>query len=175
MSIAKYPKFYIFVEGPDDVTFFEKVIIPKLKKIYDSVTCITYAKTIDTEIENLVSIYENDDSADFIFVGDSDNSNPEVAKNKLKKRYKINHENKIYIVEKEIEAWYVAVFTLEGKKKMGITNLPKQTNDFTKEDFKLIFSDIKRLTYLKILKYTDIERGCKKNVTLKILCENLCR
>ena len=133
-----YKRLFIWVEGLDDEQFVRKILIPQLQEKYNEIRIIEYAtKKLEWRKNFLKNIGKM--KADYIFLADL-NSSPCITarKNKIREEIKGIDENKIIIVEKEIESWYLAGLSEESFKQLGIggfyQKFPK-TNNLTKEDF----------------------------------------
>ena len=71
----EYKKIYVFVEGDDDVRFFEKIIKPKLVDLekYDNVKVITYANEKKKWLFNFLNSIKKM-NADYIYTRDFNNA-----------------------------------------------------------------------------------------------------
>lgn len=164
-----YKRLYIFVEGGDDERFFAKVITPIFGKKYDSVNYFNYAEETYAKVNKFVKSIEAI-PADYILVGDV-NSMPCVTskKQKLQEKFKDIDKDKIIVVVKEIESWYLAGLDRKSFAKIKIPLLNK-TDDITKEQFnKLIPKKYgSRIDFMvEILKYFSIETAKQKNKSFK--------
>jgi len=130
---------YIFVEGDRDEDFFERIVKPRLVDRYNKIIIIKYAQKrieyINSYIRSILSM-----NANYIFIADIDNSPCKTAKKEeLKRRFPNLEQNKIIIVVKEIESWYLAGLDEKACKKLRIRCFDN-TDSITKEDFKHIYS-----------------------------------
>jgi hypothetical protein len=173
---VKYRRLHIFVEGPDDRRFFEEIVVPKLKNKYDRVDIREYSREPPEKIEKEIeSIKEN--GWDYIFISDINNS-PCIThkKEKIKKTIKNIDEEKIVVVIKEIESWYLAgLGENEAEKwKISIAKI-STTNNLTKEDFnRLIPNEFKgsgKAFKMAILKRFSIEKAKERNKSFKYFIE----
>ena len=163
---------YIFVEGVDDKRFFERIIKPMFDKNYDSVVLHEYRQQKeDYVIKFLKSIKSM--GADYIYVRDI-NSSPCVTAKKgdIKDKLKTIDENKVIVVIKEIESWYLAGLSEENVKKFKINQSKiKDTDSITKEQFnKLIpekFKDSRINFMIELLEHFSIETGKQRNMSFK--------
>ena len=112
--------------------------------------------------------------ADYIYVTDI-NEAPCITFKKEDIMQKIGiGKDKIVVVVREIEGWYLAGLHAEDSKRLGIEEI-NDTNDITKEDFnKLIPKKIKsRLVFMKkILRTYDTEIAKEKNKSFKYFLDN---
>ncbi len=158
----KYNKLYIFVEGNDDELFFRKIILPLFLKHYSDVEIFKYAQWKHQKVELfLQSIITLD--YDYIFTADIDMLDSVKGKKQVI-RHKFGNldNNKIAIVIKEIESWYLAGCTNEMSSILNI-RVPSTTNDITKEDFNAICHQTYRsridfmFELLKVFNYSTAE------------------
>ena len=132
-----FKRLYIWVEGPDDERFFNKIIKPIFLKKYDVIETITYAHLKKEKIQNfLKSIISMD--ADYIYVADINNS-PCVMSKKAKMQMKVQNldDARINIVIKEIESWYLAGLGDKESESFKISTF-KTTDSIIKEQFNSI-------------------------------------
>ncbi|MGA3315288.1 MAG: hypothetical protein ABSC64_02485 [Candidatus Korobacteraceae bacterium] len=123
----------IFVEGPDDKRFCERIIQPRCNK-YKSVQIRRHASLPTKQIVNEIKFVKSR-NYDYAFVVDI-NDEPCVTSKKQKKEQEIGglDSSKIIVVIKEIESWYLAGLDDTNCKKFGIPS-PNHTNTTTKEMF----------------------------------------
>jgi hypothetical protein len=167
---------YIFVEGDRDKDFFERIVKPRLVDRYNKIIIIKYAQKRIEDINNYIgSILSM--NAHYIFIADIDNSPCKTAKKEeLRRRIPNLEQNKIIIVVKEIESWYLAGLDEKACKKLGIRCFDN-TDSITKENFKHIYSNSihsRRLEidfYLNITKNYNINIAKRKNRTFKYFCD----
>jgi hypothetical protein len=133
----EFRKLYIFVEGDDDELFFERIIKPLFEKKYgsDSVEVRKYAKM---KKEKVVAFLRSIRSmkADYIFTTDI-NTAPCISGRKEKVKNKFDGHvtgDRIAVVIKEIESWYLAGVNDEFRKKCKISSY-SATDNITKEQF----------------------------------------
>jgi len=156
---------FIFLEGNDDERFFENVVMPLLQERYYMIRFWKYSQRKPAKVANFIrSICAM--NADYIFAGDLD-SDPCITSKKGQITKKNNQlaEEKIIIVAKEIESWYLAGLDEKTSKKLSIRKKIQFTDTITKEDFnRLIPKNMPRIEFMqKILENYDIEIGKKKN------------
>lgn len=167
-----YTSLYVWVEGPDDIRFFNKIIKPNFEKKYDSVKVISYAEMKKFKFYNyLKSIRAM--NASYIYVTDINNAPCITAKRQeVLKKHNIIIDDRIAIVVKEIESWYLAGLDTEGSKNLGMKRALNNTNDITKEEFDKMRPrkfDSREDFMIEILKqkYFSIKTASKKNRSLK--------
>jgi hypothetical protein len=164
-----YKRQFIWVEGPDDQLFFDKVVKPLFVDRYDQVEIRTYADQSKTYLDRfLVSIKAM--GADYFLVGDI-NSTPCITarKERLLDIYKKVDENMLQIVIKEIESWYLAGLNEAALRQFGLPLL-NNTNQTTKEDFNRLIPKrfTARIDFLQeILKLYSADAACRKNASFQ--------
>ena len=133
-----YRLLYIFVEGDDDERFFNTIAKPSLDGNNYWVEVRKYRegtpRWVNKFIRSIKSMRGNI-GADYIFTGDIDEV-PCVTEKKenLKREYKRIEKNRIIIIIKEIESWYLAGVDESYCKRLRIP-FKNHTNDICKEDF----------------------------------------
>lgn len=156
---------FIFLEGDDDERFFENIVRPLLQNRYSIVRFWKYSQKKQEKVANFIKSI-NAMNADYIFTGDL-NSAPCITfkKGKITNEYNQIAEDKIIIVAKEIESWYLAGLDENTSKKLSIRKKIRSTDTITKEDFnRLIPKSMPRIEFMrKILDNYNIEIGKEKN------------
>jgi len=167
---------YIFVEGNDDERFFRKIVLPKLQKKYVSVKIIKYAQKhkkfeyLKKFIKSIKSIKD-----DYIYVTDINNSPCVTAKKqKIYENLDNINTNRILVVIKEIESWYLAGLDANSAKKLRIKKVYTITDTITKEQFNNLIPKKfdSRIDFMnEILKNFSLEIAQQKNKSLKYCIE----
>jgi hypothetical protein len=170
-----YQRLYLWVEGVDDARFFEKIVKPYLSKTYDTINIIEYAQLKKKKVNDFIKSI-NSMEADYIFLADIDLS-PCITqkKSKVKRAYRTVDENKIVVVIREIEAWYLAGLSLAKNKKLGIKNF-STTDNVNKEIFNNLIPnrfDSRIEFMLEILSHFLITEAKRKNKSFKYLTKKL--
>ena len=162
-----YNRLYILIEGNDDERFFEHIIQPRLQKQYDFVQFYRYASQTPKKIENFIRSIDAM-QADYIVAADIDLS-PCITQKKeaiINKRIKNIDKDKIIVIIKEIESWYMAGLEEKSKKEMGIKHNDSTTDGLTKEQFNQTIPKkfISRIDFMQeILKYFKLKTAIKNN------------
>ncbi len=163
-----YKELYIFVEGEDDERFVERILKPILEKKYDYVVIVKYAKEEYEWRNNFIKSIKSI-GADYIYVTDINNS-PCITgkKNIIKQKCRDIDIDKIIIVIKEIEGWYIAGIGQKIAKKLKIKLTHNvDANEITKEQFNSLiprqFKDSRTNFMIEILKHYDIKLARKRN------------
>jgi hypothetical protein len=161
----RYKKIFIFVEGYDDLLFFEKIIKPLLSPNYKKIFLIQHARMkFKNKYKFINSIKEM--NADYLYVVDIDYFPCVQARKQDILRHLENVEPKnIIVVIKEIESWYLAGI---GKKRTTKLKIPllENTNFVTKEYFNAIIPNSfnSRHNFMnELLKKYDILVAAQKN------------
>ena len=164
-----YEALYIFIEGPDDQRFFEKIILPLIKDKYTHIEFYPYAQEkpekVCSFLKSIKSMREKK-IADYYLISDMDN-NPCISSTKeyVKHRFSTCEVNKIIVVIKEIECWYLAGAEDTFLKKHRIISYGDTCN-LKKEDFcKIMPQNFSSRTdfMIEILKYFSLEKAKDNN------------
>lgn len=167
-------KLFIFIEGDDDERFFNRIILPMFENKYDKVQLWKYAqKKNEIIFQFLKSIQAM--NADYIFVTDN-NGSPCITdrKQKIETDFQNIDKNKILVVVREIESWYLAGIDDGSSKKFGIKSFSN-----TERINKVAFNDLKpkkfssRIDFMsEILKLFCIDTAKCKNGSFSYFVEN---
>ncbi|HTY15952.1 MAG TPA: hypothetical protein VMC42_09625 [Methanoregulaceae archaeon] len=127
-------RLFIFLEGTDDVRFFEHVVRPRFLHAYASVELVTYACMKSIKVDRFIrgiTAMNND----YIIVADIDQEPGVAAKKKvIMSRFIEADYNRIMVIIMEIESWYVAGLDRTAAMDLGLRD--HETTDFvTKEVF----------------------------------------
>ena len=161
-----YKLLFVLIEGDDDERFFESVVEPFIQERYSAIKFQKYAKKNKKWKVNIIKSI-NLMKADYICVGDIDDVPCITAK-----KEKITDDfgkkittDKIVIVIREIEGWYLAGLDKKASKKIGIREKIGTTDNITKERFnQLIPTRMPRPVFMqKILENYDVEVAEGKN------------
>jgi len=168
-----YRRLFIWVEGDDDERFFEKIIEPKLRKKYNFVETRRYAVMKKEKIDNFLKSIKAM-GADYIYVADINNS-PCVTAQKQETQNKLRNidEERIIVVIKEIESWYLAGLGNTEAEKFKIRTFGV-TDTITKEQFNSLIPKTfdSRIDFLlEILKFFSIEIAKQKNRSFRYCIE----
>lgn len=165
---------FILVEGNDDLEFFSRIIKPIFKGKYDHIHITDYKK--DMGKEDVVNLFRSIKAmdTDYIFVGDI-NAHPcaTAKKQRLKHTYKNIDENKIVVVKKEIESWYLAGLDKKSSKNLRLRYL-ENTDNVIKEQFNSMIPKKfgSRVDFMReILKFFSIGTAKQKNESFKYFIE----
>lgn len=159
-------KLFIFVEGPDDVRFFDTVIKPAFAARYNSIEISPCAHLKREKIANFLKSIKAMNN-DYIYVRDI-NSSPCVSdkKQKIVSRLKTIDTDKIIIVKMEIESWYLAGLDISQFRVRSF----KVTDTVTKEQFDSVIprNFDSRIDFMsEILKSFSVEKAKERNASFK--------
>ena len=160
-----YKRLFVWVEGENDIRFFDKIIKPKLQKKYNLVEVRSYAVLKKKKIRNFLKSIKAM-NAEYIYARDI-NDAPCVTSRKKKIQSKLRNidESRIIVVIKEIESWYLAGLSDEDTQKLKIRSY-KTTDGITKEQFHDLIPkkfDSRIDFTLEILKCFSVEIAKQKN------------
>ncbi|MDI6782651.1 MAG: hypothetical protein QME64_00975 [bacterium] len=169
-----YRRLFIWVEGEDDERFFEKIMEPKLQKMYNFVETRRYASLKKEKIDNFLKSIKAM-GAEYIFVIDI-NSSPCVTAKKQETQNKLRNidGDRIIVVIKEIESWYLGGLDNTESRKFGIPTSYSVTDNITKEQFNSLIPkkfDSRIDFMLEILKIFSIEIAKQKNKSFRYCVE----
>lgn len=165
---------YIWVEGDDDERLFEEIIKPRLQKKYNSVKVVCYAKTNKKKVRSFLNSIRARNN-EYIYIADI-NRAPCITFKKQKIQNKLRNidEDRIAVVVKEIEGWYLAGLGKTESKKLRI-RAPSTTDNITKEQFNGLIPNkfrSSRIDFMReILKYFSTEVAKQKNKSFKYFIE----
>jgi hypothetical protein len=162
-----YRRLFIWVEGPDDLRFFEAIVKPVLSKRYSWIDFVQYAGMKDEKVRDFISSI-NAMGADYLFARDVD----AFACASGAKADTIGHVGnlnpaRIVVVKEEIEGWYVAGLNRRSSRRLGF-NHPGNTETITKEGFNALMPRrfASRVDFMmEILKAATIADGRRNNAS----------
>lgn len=164
---------FIWVEGDDDERFFENIMKPKLQKKYNFVETRRYAALKKEKIDNFLKSIKAM-GADYIYMIDINNSPCVTAKKQeTQNKFKNIEGERIMVVIKEIESWYLAGLGNAQANKFNIRNI-SETDTITKEQFNRLIPrkfDSRIDFMLEILKFFSIEIAKQKNRSFRYCIE----
>lgn len=164
---------YIFLEGADDNDFFNGVFT----EIIGNYLPIEYAKLKDEKINNYIqSIIKMPDS-DYLFIADEDGKGINKRKEELLNKFNYLSNDKLFIVQYEIESWYYAGLDQNNSKKLKMSHYQFDTNTLTKEQFysKLKRPSDRKLVMAQILTMFDKQLATNRNKTFQFFFQSIKR
>lgn len=173
--------FYLLVEGIDDYNFIKRIFKRYFEEQYVKAIPLEYAQDSPEELKTFIEIVEGSEEDDYIIFGDYKQECGCITNTKIK----INDEkfggnadlNKILIVIREIEGWYLAGLSDDDITELKIELNLSNTNYITKKIFNdnIPRKDLKyKSIYMSILlaKF-KIEYGRKRNESFCYCCEKI--
>lgn len=168
-----YKRLFIWVEGEDDIRFFNRIIKPIFHEKYNLVEVRPYAPLKREKVDNFLKSIKAM-KADYIYVTDI-NDAPCVTRKKQEIQDKLRHTDgdRIIVVIKEIESWYLAGPSNTESKKFKFRPFVS-TDNITKEQFNNLIPkefDSRIDFMLEILKDFSIEIAKQKNTSFRYFLE----
>jgi len=165
---------FIWVEGNDDERFFKTVISPMFHQKYKSINFLKYAEWTRKKICNYLRSIKGM-NAHYLFVVDI-NRAPCVTQKKqeIQREYKNIDEDRIVVVIKVIESWYVAGLHHASCKKLGVRYFRDPTETVAKDRFNRLMP--KKLGprtnfMIEILNRFSVETAKKRNGSFRYFIE----
>ncbi len=122
------------MEGDDDKRLVDTILKPRVEQTYDLVEVVKYAQLKPEHLTNYLRSI-NGMGAEYLFFRDFNQGHCITErKTAILNKFSMLAPDKIVIVVKEIEAWYLAGLDSIGAKKLKV-KVPLRTDDITKEDF----------------------------------------
>ncbi|HCZ06690.1 MAG TPA: hypothetical protein DHV12_06115 [Thermotogae bacterium] len=170
-----YRRLFTFVEGNDDERFFNKIVVPVLKEKFDDVRLVQYAQMkkerIRSYIRSIVSA-----GWDYVYVTDMDDSPCVTAKKRqVQNEFPEIDPQRIAIVIREIESWYLAGLSLNKARELKLGKLPKNTDGVTKEHLSsMIPRNSSRVNFMiGLLDNFSLETAKRRNKSFKYFFEKI--
>lgn len=156
-------RLFVFVEGLDDERFFRWYFKE------GNIEIICYANEKYTKIDSYIKSIKRIPDTEYIIIADADGKSSEDKKQIVLKDFPSSSIGNIYVVQYEIESWYLAGVTAEACTKHKVKHF-RSTDNITKEIFDgLIPKRFSRVDYMiEILKKYSIDEARTRNKTFKI-------
>lgn len=122
---------FIFVEGPDDESYFTKVFAPS----WGTYRIIKYAGMKNDKINSFIKSISCILDSDYLFFGDADGAEIEEKRQSLLSQFSNLSPDRLYIVQFEIESWYYAGVDEPTCRKLKMKHFAFRTDSLTKEQF----------------------------------------
>lgn len=155
---------HVFIEGADDERFFTKIY----GKCFGDFKPIQYTGWTPTKINNFIRSISCMPDSDYLFFGDADGKTVEEKKALLTQRYSFLDDNKVFIVQYEIESWYYAGASAGICQKLKLKQYVHNTDSLTKEDFnaKLPKKTDRKFIMSQLLDLYEMELAVSRNRSL---------
>ena len=163
---SSFRRFTLFVEGDDDQRFANSVLRPLLEPVCDYLEIYQYAQKRPSDVRRYIRSLDRIPDADYLFIADFDQG-PCVTlrKSRLIDRYGSLEIERILIVRREVESWYLAGLDSDAYEEFRLPTL-RNTDGITKERFDgLIPSRFDSRTdfMVEILNRYDVEAARGRN------------
>jgi hypothetical protein len=167
---------YLFVEGDNDKDFFRNIFAHCLIQKFIGLTFWSYAQETNEKINAFINSINSIDHYDYLFIADKDNF-PCITScidSKLNKIKSLN-QSKVFIVEREIESWYLSGLDEQYRIDNNI-RLHRSTDDFSKEQFNnLIPERLNRYEFMfDIFDNFDLNQAIRRNSSLRYFHQKFC-
>lgn len=155
-----YSQIWFLVEGNDDERFVRSVLVPEFMRVYDHVQIWQYSQATNRE---RVAILRSIDRmrADYILLCDLDEFPCVTSKKEsMISRLVELSDDRIAVVVKEIESWYLAGLDEEGCQALDIDRV-NRPDEVAKEKFDALVGGKSNHTdmMVEILKRYDISQA----------------
>lgn len=152
---------YVFVEGPDDYNYFDKIF----GSFFKDYLIVQYAQMTNNKISNFLKSISSMPNADYLFFADEDGKGIDNRRHECLSQYQCLVNNKLYIVQYEIESWYYAGVSQKDCKALKLKNYQDDTNSLTKEQFyaKLLRPSDRKYVMAQMLNCYSKELSEKRN------------
>ncbi len=164
---------WVFVEGPDDQRFFERIIVRALAADYDPISFYRYAERKPEQVTRFLRSLQRRNK-DYLFVHDI-NSCPCVTRRRQQvcDKYSIPDAELVVVVVREIEGWYLAGLDKQAARHLKVEAF-QRTDTVTKDHFVTLIPDRSRSIVafrLHVLDHFNIDEAKRKNASFRYFCE----
>ena len=153
---------HIFVEGPTDRLFIEKVFDDILLKVCNRYIVVEFSNKEYKKINNYIKTIKKVSNWDYIFLADQDGNLDK--KNKMLMQFNDLEANKLFISIYEIESWIIAGISEKIMKKHKIKFSYSDTSNIKKEIFNNIIP--KNMNKLEFISYILSDYNLKNAIML---------
>jgi hypothetical protein len=165
-------RLFFLVEGNDDERFIQKIIKPILEEKYD-IKILKYSQQGKEKVDNFLKNIKKM-GAEYIFIVDINSALCVTSKKQeIQNKFKNIDIDRIIVVIKEIEGWYLAGLDAKSCKKLNI-RCYETTDNISKEQFNNLIPKKfdSRIDFMaEILKRYSIETAKLKNKSFKYFIE----
>ena len=159
-----YRQIWFLVEGNDDERFVKAVLMPEFRRAYDDVQIWRYSQEPIRKRANLLrSIHRM--GADYILLCDLDELPCVTSKKEaMKSGLPALSDDRIAVVVKEIESWYLAGLGERGFRDLRIRNV-NRPDEVVKESFDVLVGGKSNHTNMmvEILRRYDISQARRRS------------
>ncbi len=172
-----YNRLWVLVEGSDDKRFFESILKPRLISRYDFIQTWEYAQEPSKRIKAFLNSILKMKSGYLCLADINDNPCVTAKKNSIKRKLKkAIQTERIMVVVREIESWYLAGLDDKSSQELNI-RVPTKTDYVTKEQFNSLIPNRfdSRIDFMiEALKRFSVETARQKNKSFNYLMAKLC-
>ena len=175
----EYTRLVLFVEGSDDTRFVESVLFPLAQRTFTDIQIYEYAERKQSHVRGYISQIKYIPGWNYIFTADFDQG-PCITgkKSQLMNQFSSLDSERILIIRRLIESWYLAGLNSDSCHELGIQE-PRHTNDLTKKQFDDIIPRCKTRTrseartnfLIETLRRYDIPTARRKNASFNYAME----
>ena len=168
---------FVWLEGPSDELFFQRIVEPLLSDRYASIRSITYAQQPEDDTNKKIrEVVRSHRVLDHLWLADLD---PEdfpcisARKNATKCQHPLLQPDRIAVVAPEIEAWYLAGLDAAASAEIGIPEF-LHTNEITKEHFRQLVPNayVSEIAFrIEVLSSFSLEVAKQKNASFSYFCK----
>lgn len=167
---------FVFIEGDDDERFVETVIRHYLESRYDRVVLIPYAQKTRAERRKYIRALHRTPGAEYIVLGDINKAVcvPE-RRHKIAAQFGDIPLERVVVVVKEIEAWYLAGLDASSCGELKIKRFGR-TDELTKETFNSLIAKSWQSRFdfkVECLRRFEVAVAVSKNESFKYFAEKL--
>jgi hypothetical protein len=174
--VGEYKQLFIWVEGPKDERYCESILKSRLISVYDNIDIVKYANRPPKWRRDFLNSI-NSMNAEYLYLSDI-NGYPCVTDKKTTIISEITNidPNKVFVVKKEIESWYLAGiddnFMIQTKMKPF-----SNTENICKEEFNAIipkkFNNNAINFMIEILKVYSLDKAKLMNSSFRYLSDKI--
>lgn len=157
---------YVFVEGPDDYNFFDKLFCEE----FGEYKIINYARMPKIKVNNYLKSITSTPGCSYLFFGDEDGKGIETRRSEILNEFECLEDESLHIVQYEIESWYYAGVNQENCKSLKIKHFEFNTDSLTKEMFysKLLRPSERKYVMAQMLELYSKELASERNTSFSI-------
>ena len=170
-----YKRLWLLVEGADDRRFAQGILLPAFRSLYDDVRIWEYSQqTNEKKTDFLKSIHSM--QADYLWFCDIDDRPCiSLTKQLVIRQLASLSLDRIIVVVREIEAWYLAGLDESDCQELGLQPI-SQSDQITKERFNLLIGgeNVHTQMMVEILRRYDLEVARQKSSSFDYLLAKHC-
>lgn len=174
-----YRRLFVLCEGDDDERFFERVFATLLD--HDDVQYYQYAQQTSRAVRGMIQSIRGMDAeremdVECIYLCDFDRSECIISKKReITNKYINLDPEEIFVVKETIEGWYVAGLQEDMRNRLGISSLPRRTDDLLKEHFNnALPRGEPRISIMReILDTYDLAVARQRNYSIDYFCSKI--